>query len=183
MSWRQQQRSIGLWAGGFGCVGMAAALGGTCHGWAFQLGYSRLVFLWSLMLYGLVLGSLFSLLGSIFSSLASPYRYGLAAGAKSIAVWILLSHRPSFTIAAADYGLTLAIVLVLQLYRFPQQPTAARWLIAGVLISGLGIAILASPIPLPAHLTTADLYHLIQLLGLGCLYQGAAQLKDYSARS
>lgn len=32
ISWQKQQYSIGLWAIAFACVALAAALGGTCHG-------------------------------------------------------------------------------------------------------------------------------------------------------
>lgn len=176
-----RQIAVRLWAAAFAWAAIAAALGGTCHGFALWLGGLNSI-LWRLMLYALSLASLAMLAGTIFSSFSKKVRQWFlwAAIAKSAFTWAVLSHWPRFEVAAFDYGSAMVIVLVLQL-RMLNQPTAhtAQWLIMGILVSGVAIGIQSSGFSISESFNHNDLYHLVQLIGLGLLYQGAKQLKDH----
>jgi hypothetical protein len=170
--WLKQQISISCWGIAFGFVALAAALGGTCHGFFVQLGALGHD-LWRVMVYSISWASLTLLSGSIFGSLAPPGRDWLllAALIKSLCLW---SSAPSFGAVAFDYMASLGAVLMLQVWR---PAAASPWLIAGILTSGLALTLLYSQLTV-GRLTAADLYHLVQLAGLGLLYQGAKRLRD-----
>ncbi len=58
-----------------------------------------------------------------------------------------------------------------------------RWLIRGVTVSLLGLAVQQSDIVLYRNLNHNDIYHLIQLGGLYCLYRGALLIEDPPSRN
>jgi hypothetical protein len=178
VGWLNQQTSVCLWGAAFGCVALAAALGGTCHGFIRILGEPLDKVLWQLMIYVLSLASLAMLAGTIFSSVAKRWRRWalLAAAAKTALLWISLIQQPHFDIAAADYSAAMTVVLILQLHSLADA--SAFWLIAGILVSGVAVVILSSGLTIPQMFSHTDLYHLVQLFGLGLLYQGAKQLED-----
>jgi hypothetical protein len=183
-------QSVRWWAVAFGGVAVAAGLGGTCHGFVYWMSGITLFRLWKLLLYAVSIASYAMLLGTIVASSSRRMQTGLQVGAgiKALLVWAILLQSPYFQIVVLDYGFSLGIVLVLQVLRvgFPTGQTtqlnrtrqSAWWMIAGVLVSGLAMAILASQFKLSAALNHNDLYHLVQLVGLGLLYQGAKQLQD-----
>lgn len=183
--WRNQQTSVSLWAAAFLFVAVAAALGGTCHGFVVELGSALNGVLWRIMIYAISLASFSMLVGTIVSSVSQRMRgwFFIGAVTKLVLTWINLMRLPRFGIAAIDYLTAMIIVLALQLCVLAGSPQlsanrAASWLIAGILVSGLAIGVLASGFTLSKSFNHNDLYHLIQLAGLGLLYQGAKQLKD-----
>jgi hypothetical protein len=181
VGWRRQQISVCLWAIAFGCVAIAAALGGTCHGFTLILGEPTSTNLWQIMIYTLSLASFAMLAGTFFSSVSKRWRPWalLAAMTKSAVVWISLIRLPEFEVVAIDYVAAMVIVLLLQFHALTDASTgAARWLVAGILISGVAVAILGSGLTVAQFFNHTDCYHLVQLFGLGLLYQGAKQLKD-----
>lgn len=184
ISWHKQQISVGLWAIAFICVAVAAALGGTCHGFLRVLDSVWLIRFWTGMIYLLSLASLAMLLGSILGGVPVQQQRWLllATVAKSLLIWVILSRMPLFEIAVIDYGTSLMMVLLLQLRSLLVGPSdSASWLVAGIVVSGLAIGILASRLIVSPLLNANDLYHLVQLVGLGLLYQGAKRLRDVAA--
>jgi hypothetical protein len=201
VGWRRQ-RSVCLWAVAFGFVAIAAGLGGTCHGFVRQLGTPLASCLWDLMIYALSLASFALLTGTIFGTVPQRQQNWMLAATftKSLLTWTSLLYQPSFTIAACDYGAAIAAALILHLRSLTQatapillaqpaklqrphlqQPKLRRadlWMIIGILISGLAIGVLSSQFTFALHFNQNDLYHLVQLVGLGALYQGAKQLQD-----
>lgn len=181
VGWQNQQISVCFWAVAFGFVTIAAALGGTCHGFVLMLEAALSKLLWQMMIYAISLASFCLLAGTIFSSISrrsQPWAL-LAVTTKSSLIWISLIQLPRFDTAALDYGSAMVIVLLLQLRTLAAAPTrAATWLIAGILVSGLAIVVLISGFELSENFNHNDLYHLVQIIGLGLLYQGAKQLKD-----
>ena len=59
-----------------------------------------------------------------------------------------------------------------------QRSEGIRWLERGIVISLVGLAVLAAKLSLHEHFNQNDLYHLIQMGGLYCLYRGAAHLHN-----
>lgn len=53
-----------------------------------------------------------------------------------------------------------------------------RWLERGIVISLVGLAVLVAKLSLHEHFNQNDLFHLIQMGGLYCLYRGAMFLHD-----
>jgi hypothetical protein len=181
VGWINQQTGVLLWAAAFGFVSVAAALGGTCHGFMLGLGEPLTQTLWELMIYTLTLASFSMLAGTIISSVPAKFQRWCLLGAvtKSTFAWTVLVHLPRFGVAAFDYAFAMAIVFVLQLKVLADSPSRAPgWILSGILISGVAIGILDSDFTIFA-LNHNDLYHLVQLVGLGLIYQGARQLKDW----
>lgn len=185
--WRRgySQKAVCWWAVAFAWVGVAATLGGTCHGFVLWLGNVWNARLWQMMVYALSFASLSMLVGTLYSCLSAKRRrvWLLVAFGKGVAIWTILLQMPQFNLAAADYASAMAIVLILQtrVLGTTSSQTALRaavWMIAGILVSGLAIGILGSGFTLSAFFNHNDLYHLVQLGGLGLLYQGAKQLSD-----
>lgn len=186
MSWRTRQYSIGLWAIAFACVAFAAAFGGTCHGFIQVLSATWLIALWQGMIYLLSLASFTLLIGSVLGSVPSKQQRWLlfAVIIKTLLAGLVLIQRPLFEFAVLDYGTSLILLLMLQLRSLLIQPTpSAPGFIAGILVSGMALGILLSGLSLPPLLVANDLYHLVQIIGLGLLYQGAKQLRDQGHRA
>lgn len=53
-----------------------------------------------------------------------------------------------------------------------------RWLKGGILVSAIGLLIQQSGWSLHEHFNHNDIYHLVQMLGIFCLYRGAECLHD-----
>jgi hypothetical protein len=177
----RRQQSICWWAAAFVGVAVAAALGGTCHGFVYWLSRAWNARLWQIMMYALSFASVSMLVGTLFGCIPAKKRRWWLVGAigKWVAVSVVLFQMPEFSWAAADYASAMAIVLVLQIKALVETSTqAAPWMIAGILVSGLAIGILSSGFTLSPSFNHNDLYHLVQLGGLGLLYQGAKHLHD-----
>ena len=59
-----------------------------------------------------------------------------------------------------------------------QRSEGIRWLERGIVISLVGLAVLVARLSLHEHFNQNDLYHLIQMGGLYCLYRGAILLHN-----
>lgn len=178
-SYLQKHFAISLWAVAFVFVGLAAALGGTCHGFTYYLRDASLRLLWYFMIYFLSFASFFMLMAAVFSTLSRPLQVWFLIGA-AIKSWIYLSWTVThdhFAYAIVDYLSAMIVVLLLELramYR-GQNSKAAGWIVAGILVSGLAVGVQGLQLTI-AILTANDLYHLVQLLALYLLYRGASKL-------
>jgi hypothetical protein len=181
----RQQVSIQLWAAAFCCVAIAAGLGGTCHGFLLSLGNDTVVTLWHLMLYVLGFASCFMLLSNCKSVLPRRWQlWGwLLVGSKSSIYLSWMAVHPvtqnAFAYGVVDYLSAMLLVLILQIAAaFYPNSKGAIWIISGILISGVAIALQASGLTLSAHFNHNDLYHLVQMVALYGFYRGATLTKD-----
>lgn len=178
-SLHQKQRSIGLWALSFGGVALAAALGGTCHGFTLYLSRAMIFRLWYGMLYALGLSSFSMLAATVISTL--PRRWHrwslLAIGIKSVLYLVDTAAHYHFAYAIADYLSAMLIMLGLQVRAIYQRQAAAKWIGAGILLSGVAVAVQALGLAIGSF-NANDLYHVVQLVALYSLYRGACLLKD-----
>lgn len=179
----RQQTAIKFWAAAFGNVAIAAALGGTCHGFARLLKGSVLALLWKIMLLALSLAGCFMLLATLKSSLPRRWqRWGNGlVGIKFFAYlgWTILhpSLDDAFVYGVVDYLSAMLWVLLLEIsavFHFRRS----LWIIAGILMSGVAIAFQTSGVVLFKYFNHNDLYHLIQMIALYWFYRGARLLKD-----
>jgi hypothetical protein len=178
----RQQVATQLWAAAFGCIAIAAGLGGTFHGSALLLDDGTRSNLWQLVLYALSAASSLMLAATIISSIAQQWQRGCLAivGIKFLlsVVWAL--EHQDFSNAAVDYLAAMLVVLVLQgwmVYR--QQTLSAQWIIAGIFVSFIATAVQLSQLVL-AVFNHNDLYHLVQMVALYLFYRGARSLKARS---
>lgn len=175
----QKRIAVGLWAAAFACVGLAAALGGTCHGFTYYLQDSIIRSLWSVMLLSLSFASLFMLFATIISTLPRRLRIWVLLGT-TIKSCLYLSWsitHPNFVSAIVDYLSAMLIVLGLEAWAIYRRwhSKASRWIVAGILVSGIAIGVQAMQLTI-AVLNSNDLYHLVQVVGLYLLYRGAKNL-------
>src|SRR6476646_10092800 len=101
------------------------------------------------------------------------------AAIKLVGFMYRATRRPEFRVVAADYGIVLAMVLVgavIELVR--RRAPGMTWLIAGVLVSLVGVIVQARRVALHRHFNHNDLYHVIQMVALYAFYRGGALLVD-----
>lgn len=195
---QQQQTAMGWWLVAFGLVGVAAALGGTCHGFTAYLDNAVIRSLWTVMLFALSLASLCMLIATVITTLPRRLQRWFLMGAtfKSCIYLAWATIHSHFVYAIVDYLSAMLVVLLLQgwallrvwrTYRQPnlrhtasshnliQTSKAAGWIVAGVLVSGLAVGVQGLQLTIAA-LNSNDLYHLVQVVALYLLYCGASNL-------
>jgi hypothetical protein len=92
-----------------------------------------------------------------------------------------VARRPEFRIAAVDYGVALAIVLVGATSGMLRgRAPGMSWLIAGVLVSLVAGVVQARKLAPHRWFNHNDLYHVIQMIALYTFYRGGALLVDLS---
>lgn len=79
-----------------------------------------------------------------------------------------------FRVVIADYAMVMLAILVLCLLRL--RDLAARWIVASVVISFAAAVVQMSTFGV-GPLNHNDLYHLIEVFGLFCMYRGGRLLK------
>lgn len=194
---RQQQIAMSWWLVSFGLVGVAAALGGTCHGFTYYLSNAAIRSLWAIMLFALSFASLCMLIATVITTLPRRVQKWFLIGAtvKSCIYLAWATIHSHFVYAIVDYLSAMLVVLLLQgwallrvwiAYRQPNlsrassrnpipTPKAAGWIVAGVLVSGLAVGVQGLQLTIAA-LNSNDLYHLVQVVALYLLYCGASNL-------
>lgn len=95
-------------------------------------------------------------------------------GLQLAAYVVAVALSDDFRLVIADYGSVMLAILVLCLLRW--RDVAARWLVASVAISFAAAIAQMSRLRV-GPLNHNDLYHLIELLGLFCMYRGGRLLK------
>jgi hypothetical protein len=168
--------SARLWSAAFVTVALGAAVGGTHHGFAVQLGEAGEQLTWLITVYVLGLTSFFLAVATAFAVLPRSLR-GLVLGLaflKLAAYAIFISQHQEFRYVLYDYGSAMAMVLLLQIVaRLRGGVPGTSWLIGGVLLAFVGAAVQQSGLALHRHFNHNDLYHVIQMGALWLLYRGA----------
>lgn len=178
--WRCRTFVSQFWSIGFGAIALAALAGGTFHGIKAQLVWQAQLMVWQLTLLSLIIASFAIGLGAV-AQLKGKQRqiiWAIALSTKALIVGILASAKLDFAYAMVDYGLTLGLVLSLQLV----QPNlnSLRWLLVGVSISGLAGWLLIARVAVNPSFPPEALFHIVQSVGLYCLYRGAVALSATS---
>jgi hypothetical protein len=103
----------------------------------------------------------------------------LAFAAVKLVVYLReVGRRPVFRIAAADYGVALAILLAGAVWMLRRDAPGMRWLIAGVLVSLVAAIVQARRLAPHRQFNHNDLYHVIQMVALYAFYRGGTLLLD-----
>lgn len=114
-------------------------------------------------------------------SVAKPVRYWLivvsAVQFAGYAVW--MATHDEFRYVIYNYGMTLAVVLLVQIYQGAvRKAPSAGWIAAGILVSFLAALVQQSGLALHPSFNHNDLYHVVQMGGMVLLYRGAMLLQD-----
>ncbi len=168
------------WGFAFWAMALGAGLGGTSHGFAPLLGETAQAWIWKATVFSIGLVSYFVVMG-----MARALFRGSALGAvrfaallKLGAYWWWMAFHDEFRYVIYDYAPSLLASMLagLWLWRMRAQP-AGGWIAAGVVVSFLGAGVQLSGFALHEHFNHNDLYHVIQMAGLGLLYRGARHLE------
>jgi len=176
---REGQRSRALWALAFAALALAAALGGTWHGFAPSFAPIAVILVWKATVLCVGIASFGMLAGSAISVTAGNARKTLVAiAAAKLAVYSgwMVAHS-EYIYVIADTGAALVLVAALHLFSAARD-RASRWILAGVGVSVLAAGVQASGFALHRNFNHNDLYHVIQIAAMILLYAGAGRLRD-----
>lgn len=176
-----RERSVRLWAGAFFASSLAAASGGTYHGFRPLLGDIGGLLLWKTTVFSIGLTSFLMLCAMALAVLAGRGRrilLGVAVVQFLLYLGWMAGHN-AFVYVILDYVPALLCVLVLQLHsRWRRGSPSAPWLVGGVLISFVAAALQRSGLALHPHFNHNDLYHVVQMAAFTLLYRGGTLLVD-----
>ena len=173
------QRSRALWSLAFAALALAAALGGTWHGFAPAFAPIAVILVWKATVLCVGIASFGMLAGSAGSTTAGNARKTLVAiAAAKLAVYSgwMVGHS-EYIYVIADTGTALVLIAALHLWSAARD-RASRWILAGVGVSVLAAGVQASGFALHRHFNHNDLYHVIQIAAMILLYAGARRLRD-----
>lgn len=167
-----------FWGGALLATAVAAAVGGTSHGFAPLLdarGFDSLRFLAYL---AVGIANLLALWGCGFAFLPrGPRRvFLLAMLIKTVVYAAWLTQHLDFRYVVYDYGASLMLMAVLAVTG--RRRPGAGALLAGVLVGCVGALAQRSGFVLHPHFNHNDLFHVVEMAGVGLYYRAAAALQD-----
>ncbi len=78
------------------------------------------------------------------------------------------------------YGPTMLFMLAVMIYSYlTASNPGSGWLVIGILISFAAAGVQMSGFSLHQHFNHNDIYHIIQMLGMYCIYRGSLLLTDH----
>lgn len=169
------------WSWAFFATAVGAVAGGTSHGFTLYLGETGWLICWKLTVYALAVASLCLLVAGLISTFRGRARTVLMilAVLKFTLYALFMIRENDFDYVIYDYGSTMIVVLLLQLWTWMRsRAAAAPWILAGILVSFGASQIQMSGFSLHRHFNHNDLFHTVQMLGLALLYCGGRRLED-----
>src|SRR2546423_846008 len=143
------------WGAALLCLALAAALGGTHHGFALQLLWKPTVFIAGAASAAMVTGSSYA---TTRGNLLNAVRVLVAL--KLAVFWAWTWHDPRFIWVVADSGAAFALVALLHCFK---RDAAARGILCGVGLSLAAGVAQASGFDPHRYFNHNDLYHVIQI--------------------
>jgi hypothetical protein len=171
---RSASRAQRYWGAGFLGLAVSALAGGSFHGFKAAASPGLLAALWQITELSVGAASLFLLVGIAYAATQPAARRWIIAfaGAKFLLFAAIAVVTDRYVLVVADTGITMLVALVLALLRLRAGEAFARWLVAGVCVSGIAAGVQTSGVALHPHFNHNDLYHVIQLLAMYLLYRG-----------
>jgi hypothetical protein len=174
--------AVGWLAVAMSSTGIAALIGALAHGTAPTRAAALREQFWRGALYTTgIIGAASVASVAFFAARGSARSALLVLAAVKLVVFVYrVTRRPEFRIAAADYGIALAILLAGAVYEMiAGGAPGMTWLIAGVLVSLVAGVVQARKLALHRQFNHNDLYHVIQMVALYTFYRGGALLVDH----
>jgi hypothetical protein len=165
------QSSRRFWALAFLALALAAALGGTYHGFALEA-------LWKPTVLTIGIASFAMVVGSAKATIGGALRTALiaAAAVKLVLYSLWMLAHDAYIWVVVDTGVALALVALLHAIRW--RSAEARWIVFGVALSLAGAAVQASGLALHRNFNHNDLYHVVQAAAMVLYYRGVRRLAD-----
>lgn len=163
-----------LWSLSFVALSIAAAAGGTYHGFIGSMSSTTAHIIWKTTLYGVGVATLLMLTATLLAYAPSPWKQlfvGLAV-LQFVFYVFLISRSNDFRFVVYNY--VPAMIAILILAGFHKNV----WLVAAVLISFLAAAIQRSGIQLHRHFNFNDIYHVVQMVAMYFFYRGGKLLQS-----
>ena len=174
------------WAIALGALALAAALGGTYHGFAPHLGVESLNLLWKATVLVIGIAALGMMAGSAQATTGGGLRKLLLALAvvqfALYSAWMLAHDEYIYVVADTAAAMVALVVLHGWSYAARRDPASA-WMLAAVAVSALAAAVQASGFALHPDFNHNDLYHVIQIAAMTLFYKGATLLRDQNHSS
>jgi hypothetical protein len=153
-------------------LALAAAVGGTHHGFALGVLWKPTVFIASAASAAMLVGSAYATTRGV----ALRALLGLAA-AKLAVFWLWVAQDARFIWVVADSGIAFALVALLHGLK---RDAAAGWIAGGVGLSLAAGTAQASGFDPHRHFNHNDLYHVIQIGAILAFHRGARRMTDSS---
>jgi hypothetical protein len=171
-----------FWAGALLFTGVAAATGGTFHGFQMMMPSWLVTVTWKATMVAVGLASLCFASATIFTAFSHGVRKVLltivAAKLVVYLVWLLIGDD-DFRYAIYEYSPTMVAVLGVQLYLWLKRTNpAAPWIVAGIVISFLAAFVQMFGVGFHKHFNQNDIYHVVQIVGLYFFYRGGLVVTD-----
>jgi hypothetical protein len=168
------------WAASFAAVALAAAAGGTWHGWRPRMVPPTQDALWLATYAFVLLGDAFILAGATHAAARGSRRRALMAVVvlRFVVSLAFLARQPDFLYVVYDYAGTLAGLLLFAVWLARQRRPGAAWIAAGVAVSLAGAAVQRLRLAPSAAFNHNDLFHVVQAAGLYLYYRGGCRLTD-----
>jgi hypothetical protein len=168
-----------LWACGLGALALGAAAGGVWHGFVEDLPAPALTALWTVVQWATGLASLLLLSACLRAAVAPPLRTALVAlaGVKFAGFAVAQFGRDDFLLVVLDYGSGLVAVAAVCVWTwFRRRAPSAPWILAGIAVSAVAVAVQRGRLVLHPRFDENDLFHVVQAGGLLLLYRGGSLL-------
>lgn len=170
---RERATPARLFGLAFLATAVAAAIGGTSHGFGPGWSQGSRDAAW-LASYGVIgLANLLLLAGAVLAWAPRLYQLpllGLLGFRLGVYAILLASHR-EFRYVIYDFIGTLVALGALALLGRATRPAPVPMTLAGIAVSFAGALVQSSGLALHAHFDHNDLFHVIEIVGLYCLYR------------
>jgi hypothetical protein len=177
---RESFRSRRLLGGSVIASAVAAAFGGTVHGFSPVLSPTALSALWIATYTAIGVANLLMLAAAAQATLPRRAQAWVVAAliVRMAAYLVLVLPHRHFRFVVYDYALTLAALLLCTILWMARSRPAAPWIAAAVLVCGAGAWVQHSRLILDPRFNHNDLFHVIQMFGLYLFFEGGRRLQD-----
>jgi hypothetical protein len=157
-----------LWGISFFILAVAAAAGGTYHGFISHISAPTAQALWKITLYSIGLATLLLLFATVLAYMPKPWKnIFLAITILQFVVYAyIMSGSNDFQYVIYNYIPAMIAILLMAIFH------KNLWLVGAVLISFAGAAIQRSGVQLHKHFNFNDIYHVVQMVAMYFFFRG-----------
>jgi len=183
-------------------LSISGIVGGTAHGFKEFIGNIRHIITWKATVYSIGLAVLFFCFGSIIAHFPLNYRvFGLGIVSLKFSVYALwMAFTDRFLFVIIDYAASMIFIMIVEglsriqrdklsgvggkLWKYREEFDGKRWkrICGGILFSFFASLLQQMKLGLNEnYFNHNDLYHLLQLVAMWLIFNGAFYLKDYNS--
>lgn len=165
-----------LYGAGFLAAAIAAAAGGTYHGFIHNLSSATSAALWKLTIFSVGVSALLMLSAAIQAATHGALRtILLIASILSFAIYaIVMIKQNDFRYVIYYYAPAMATILILQLI---WRQASTIWIVSGIFLSFAAAAVQQSGFRGGQHFNHNDVYHIMQMVAMYLMYRGGLLLE------